>query len=81
MIAGRAELRPIGLEAAAVQLKSGAGSRFDPQVTAALVAAIGEHPTVLRSPIGSDAELERFDTLFRECQMPETLAPWITASF
>ena len=81
MIAGRAELRPIGLEEAAVQLKTGAGSRFDPEVTAALVAAIGENPSVLSSSIGSDAEIARFDMLFREHQIPETLAPWLAASF
>ena len=81
MISGRAALRPIGLEDAAVQLKTGAGSRFDPQATAALVAAVRENPAVLESPMGSDAELARFEVLFQECRQDASLAPWSAASF
>jgi len=64
-----------------VQLKVGAGIRFDPEAATALVAAVRENPGILDSPMGSDAELDRFETLFREHQQAECLAPWGSASF
>ena len=81
MISGRAELRPISLEDAAVQLKTGAGLRFDPQAASALVAAVRENPSILDSPMGSDAELARFEALFQEHQRPAGLTPWGATSF
>ena len=81
MISGRAELRPIGLEDAAVQLKNGAGSRFDRQAAMALVNAVRDNPAILDNPMGSDAELARFELLFQEHPQPESLGPWGSASF
>jgi putative nucleotidyltransferase with HDIG domain len=81
MISGRAGLKAIGLEEAALQLKAGAGTRFDPEAATALVAAVHENPGMLDSPMGSDAELARFESLFREHQQAECLAPWGAASF
>ncbi|MBC2712188.1 MAG: HD domain-containing protein [Desulfosarcina sp.] len=81
MIAGRAGIRPISLEDAAIQLKTGSGTRFDPQVATALVAAVRENPAILSCHMGSEEELERFEMLFRDNRMPESTAPWCTASF
>jgi HD-GYP domain-containing protein (c-di-GMP phosphodiesterase class II) len=81
MIAGRAGIRRISLEDAAVGLKNGAGSRFDPQAATALVAAVRENPTLLDAPMGSDDELKRFEMLFRDHRETDRNAPWCTVSF
>lgn len=81
MIAGRAGLRPISLDDAAVQLKTGAGTRFDTRATAALVTAVRTHPALLQRPVGSDHELARFELLFRDHPPPDRLAPWTSVSF
>ena len=81
MIAGRAGIRPISLEDAAVVLKNNAGTHFDPQATEALVAAFRENPSILNRCMGSDAELARFEMLFREHSAIDDMAPWCTASF
>lgn len=81
MIAGRAGIRPIGLEDAAVQLNIGAGSHFDPQVAEALVDAVRENPDMLDTPMGSDADLSRFEMLFRDHREMDRKAPWCTVSF
>ena len=81
MIAGRAGIRPIGLEDAAVALKKGSGTRFDPEVATALVAAVRDNPAILSCPIGTDTDLKRFEMLFRDHQPPECLSPWATTSF
>ena len=64
-----------------MQLKAGAGTRFDPEAATALVAAVRENPGLLDNPMGSDAELARFELLFREHQRVECLEPWSSASF
>lgn len=81
MIAGRAGIRPISLEDAAVALKKGAGTRFDPRVTTALVAAVKDSPAIMSCPIGTDADMERFEMLFRDHQPREFASPWGAASF
>jgi HD-GYP domain-containing protein (c-di-GMP phosphodiesterase class II) len=81
MIAGRAGIRPISLEDAAVALKKGAGTRFDPRVTTALVNAVRDNPAIMSRPIGTDADLKRFEMLFRDHQETGPMTPWSTASF
>ena len=81
MIAGRAGIPPIGLEEAAVQLKKGAGSRFDAQAASALVAAVRENPGLLNRPMVSEAELDRFEICFRDHRGADSNAPWYTVSF
>jgi hypothetical protein len=81
MISGRAGMKAIGLEDAAVQLKAGIGTRFDPEAATALVAAVRENPGILDSPMGSDAELARFESLFREDRKAECPGPWGAAIF
>lgn len=81
MIAGRAGIRPIGLEDAAVQLKNSAGSRFDPQAAMALVAAVRENPDAMQGHMRSDAELARFEMLFRDHRGLDSLPAWCSTSF
>jgi putative nucleotidyltransferase with HDIG domain len=81
MVAGRAGIQPIGLEDAAVQLKNGAGTRFDPRAATALVAAVRENPAIMQGHMNSDAELARFEMLFRDHRERDSMAPWCSVSF
>jgi hypothetical protein len=62
-------------------LKNSAGSRFDPQAATALVAAVRENPDAMQGHMRSDAELARFEMLFRDHRGLDSLAAWCATSF
>ena len=62
MLSGRPHMAPVALERAIGQLEAGAGSHFDPQVIASLVAEIRRHPQIATPLALEEDYLDQFRT-------------------